>query len=379
MKGFQKFVKQSWRFYLIVLIIVLFLVICDSVYICRDEKIAFTGKSIEQQITEQLDKAEQKQQDTAALPQGVCLYSIVEDKANNMEIMGFIMTIIGIMIFLGARQYYFADTRAAEFIGTLPVKKRSLVLYDYFSMLAVILIGGLVQAGILLGCQNRYNRAVVRFWEQRSAGVPEDNMVSLFNDRLLLYMGIYFLFILLVYTWIYIWMTVTRNPIAGEVISLFLYGGCCIAEGFFAWTMFPVNSYGIYGDMTRYYDIVDMIETLMSPRAFMENLDEVSGTVAGNNTWMMLALVGLVVLAGIVLLIIVSARRELSRGKLFYFSALNYLFAVLSGIILFAWLADDFLYDYAGLALVTGILGAVVIYILVRPDSGKKSVQWEVK
>ena len=120
MKGFQKFVKQSWRFYLIVLIIVLFLVICDSVYICRDERIAFTGKNIEQQLAEELDKAEQKQQDTAVLPKGADLYRTIEDKAGNKTIMGFIMTIIGITIFLGVRQYYFADTRAAEFMETLP-------------------------------------------------------------------------------------------------------------------------------------------------------------------------------------------------------------------------------------------------------------------
>ena len=379
MKGFQKFVKQSWRFYLIVLIIVLFLVICDSVYICRDEGIAFTGKSIEQQLTEKLNKAEQKQQGTAALPQGVYLYSIIEDKASNVTIMGFIMTIIGIMILLGVRQYYFTDTRAAEFMETLPVKKRSLVMYDYFSMLAVILIGGLVQAGILLGCQNRYNAAVVRVWEQRSAGVPEDNIVSMSNDRLVLYMGIYFLFILLVYTWIYIWMTVTRNPIIGEVISLFLYGGCHIAEEFFAWTMFPVNSYGMDDNLMNYYDTINYIEMFMSPSAFLENLDEVSGTAAGYNMWMMLALVGLAVLAGIGLLMIVSARRELSRGKLFYFSLLDYPFAVLLGIILFAWLADGFLYYYAGLALAIGCLAAVAVFILVHPDSGKRSVRWEVK
>lgn len=379
MKGFQKFVKQSWRFYLIVLMIVLFLVICDSVYICRDEKIAFTGKSMEQQFTEEMNKVEQEKQNTAGLPHGVYLYDIIEDKANSMNLLGFLETIVGIMIILGVRQYYFTDTRAAEFIGTLPVKKWSLVMYDYVSMLAVILIGGLVQTGILLGCQNRYNRAVVKFWEQRSAGVPEENMVSQSNDSLLLYMGIYFLFILLVYTWIYIGMTVTRNPIVGEVISLFLYGGSYIAVQFFAWTLFPVNNYGMGYDIDRYYDIVDTIETLMLPSAFMENLSEVSGTVAGYDTWMMLAAVGLAVLVGIVLLIIVSDRRELSNGKLFYFSALNYLFPVLVGIILFAWLADDFLYDYAGVALAIGILGTVVAYILVRPDSGKKSVQWEVK
>lgn len=378
MKGFQKFVKQSWRFYLIVLVIVLFLVVCDSVYICRDEKIAFTGKSMEQQFTEEMNKVEQEQQNTAGLPHGVYLYEIIVDKANSMDIMGFVETIIGIVIILGVRQYYFTDTRAAEFIGTLPVKKRSLVMYDYFSMLAVILIGGLVQAGILLGCQNRYNRAVVKFWEQRSAGVPEENMVSLANDRLLLYMGIYFLFIILIYTWIYIWMTVTRNPIAGELISLFLYGGGYLAEQFFAWTMFPVYNCGMDYD-ANHYAIVDTIESLMSPCGFMENLDEMSQTVAGEDTWMMLALVGLAVLISIVLLIIVSGRRELSRGKLFYFPVLNYLFPVLTGIILFAGLADSFLYYYAGFALAIGILGAVVVYILVRPDSGKMSVQWEVK
>lgn len=376
MKGFQKFIKQSWRFYLIVLIIVLFLVICDSVYICRDEGIAFTGKSVEQQLTEKLDKAEQKQQGTSALPQGVYLYSIIEDKAGNETIMGFIMTIIGIVILLAVRQFYYTDIRAAEFMETLPVKKRSMVMYDYFSMLAVLLIGGLVQAGILLGCQNRYNRAVVRVWEQRSAGVPEDNIISLSNDRLLLYMGIYFLFILLVYTWIYIWMTVTRNPIMGEVISLFLYGGLYITEEFFTWTLNCVNG---YGGVAEYNDNINNIETLMSPSAFMENLDEVSGTAAGYNMWMMLALVGLAVLAGIGLLMIISTIRELSRGKLFYFSLLDYPFAVLFGIILFAWLADGFLYYYAGIALAIGCLAAVVVFILVHPDSGKRSVRWEVK
>lgn len=371
MKGFQKFVKQSWDFYLTALLIVLFLVICDSVYICREEGVAFTGKSIEQQVKSELAQDKGAGNIRETLLEGNKLCRAIEDKADSASVMGYYITILGIMVLLAARKYYFTDIRAAEFMETLPVKKSSRVLYDYLSMFAVILAGGLVQAGILLGCQSRYSHAV-------SAVLGQEGNTA--NDRLLLYMGIYFLFLWLAYTWIYLAMTVTRNPIAGEVIFVLLYWGGWFVEDYLGWKV----GYGVYSgtvdDMLE-YNMWYRVEAFMSPGTFLEELDVATGTVAGNNMWMMTGIVVLLILLGIGLLVMAAGKRDLSRGKLFYFPVLDYLFAVASGAILSAWLADMvfYNYNYEGIALVVGIIGGFLIFRLVHPASVKKSAGWEVK
>lgn len=368
MKGFRKFIKQSWRFYLIALIIVLFFMVCDSVYICRDENIAFTGKDLEQQITAELEKAEKEQQ--SALPileQGTDLCNVITDKAENAEIMGFIITIFGIMIILAARRYYCMDFRAIEFIRTLPVKQSSLVVYDYLSMLAVIVIGGLVKAGILLGYQSRYNHTLIKILEQKAVVAGRDNIVSLHNDRLLLYMGIYFLFLLLAYTWIYLGMTVTKNPIAGEIISGFIWLGICYIKEFLEWNMYTYreNSYPAGVEI--------------SPNYFLNGLNMEMGTIAGYSMGIMVGVVGIALLLGFCLLLMVSGKREPSKGKLFYFPMLDYPFALFCGFFLFIWLWDGFLYKNGPAGLAVGMIAAVMIGMLIHPASKKKLAGWEVK
>ena len=100
MKGFQKFVKQSWNFYLTALIIVLFLVICDSVYICREEGVAFTGKSIEQQVKSELAQDKGAGNIRETLLEGNKLCGAIEDKADSASVMGYYITILGIMVLL---------------------------------------------------------------------------------------------------------------------------------------------------------------------------------------------------------------------------------------------------------------------------------------
>lgn len=386
MNTLQRLTRESWKFYLVALAIVLFFVVCDSIYICRDTGIAFMGMSVEQQIRTDIKELQNKGQIIQVPEQGMDLTEVICDRSGT----GFFVVIAGIVILMMARRVFYMDIRAQEFRRTLPVKEGSMVLHDYLSMLGVILFGALIQGGILLSAQNHYNRAMMHVLEEQSAGIMKEKAVAIANERTLWYMLIYLLFILLMYTWIYLGMTITKNPIAGVVISLVMWEIIFSLQEAFLYnglTRHFMKSMDIYMADAKASDICTVVRSLFFPSEFFSNLWWESKTISsdlnlsGCSIWINIGImIGCIVLM-IGLIYLSAGRRELSQGKLFYFSILDYPFAFFCGIFVNILLTEYEIFGFvnSSVVLVTGVVIPVAICLWIHPFSNKRPVQWEVK
>lgn len=381
MSTFRKLTRESWQFYTGVAVIVLLLVICDSVYICRDANIEFTAKGAEQQLQERIAEAKLAGTTFQVPEYGVDLTSSIEDKADNAELMGFIITIAGIIIMLIARKFYYMDIRAEEFQRTLPVKERSTAMYDYLCMLGIILMGTLVQGAILITGQTCYNRNMMQLAQEYSVGTMQTDAVALANEYLLIYMVCYLLFVLMLYTWIYLGMTIAKNPIIGAVLSVVNWCGLWELYYYF-FEMYSVNE--------MYVKISAFVESFFSPSDFFYYLELETGTLSstsvegsnlnGNSIWINICVMVAALIIGVIFIYVLSGKRELSKGKLFYFPILDYPFAFLCGGLVFFFLNEGVLWYLDGLvASGIGFVAAVVICLWIHPFSKKKSEKWEVK
>lgn len=394
MGTFRKLTKESWRFYLPVLILVLFLAICDSLYICRESGIAFTKSGAEQQLQVKIAEAKKAGTTFQVSEQGSDLSESVCDKADNYSILGFGATIAGIVLLMILRRFCYMDIRAEEFRRTLPVKERSMVIHDYFCMLGVILAGTLIQGIILLAGQTCYNRNLIELAPKYSAGTIADSAVMQANQRLLLYMLCYLLFVLLLYTWIYLGMTVVKNPILGAVVSIFTWQGLYLIEsdymGMLLGSCYNDGNYDVLtladriGAGDRLNIISDFIDSFFSPSAFfgyyIKNSTIISGNSEGYHIWLNVVVMAVILVIGILLIGFLGGRRELSKGKLFYFPILDYPFAFFCGLMVFIILDELVLwYSDVTIGMGLGFVAAVVICLCIHPLSKKKSEKWEVK
>ena len=379
MNAFQKLTRESRKFYLTAIGLMLFFVICDTVFICRDSGIAFMDRSVEQKIEDEI----QRIQDSGGfveIPQyGKNLADVFQDKAGNFQFMGFLVTMTGIIVLLLARKFYYIDMRAKEFSRVLPVKEGTVVLYDYLLVLSVIITGALVQGAIITAALTNYNQTWVTLVNGNSGGAAARNMIHAANEYTLTYMLCYLLFIVVFYTWIYLGVTVTKNPIMGAFCSLVI------------WNMF-------YMTMVYYYDgvlfegdvllmeglsesdhISTFIESFLSPDNFFDYLDWESRTMTSSNIpgysmWLSVGAMVIFTIFLVLLIFLAANKRELAKGKLFYFPILDYPFAFLCGL----WICLCLL-EWGILALAIGFISAVLLCLLIHPFSRRKLDNWEVK
>ena len=182
MNAFQKITRESRKFYLTAIGMMLFFVLCDTVFICRDSGIAFMDSSVEQEIEDEI----QRIQDSGGfveIPQyGMNLVDVFQEKANNFHLMGFFVTMTGIIVLLLAKKFYYIDVRAKEFYKMLPIKERIPVLYDYLLILSIILTGALVQGVILTGALTNYNQTWVTLVTGDSGGAAARDMIHAANE-----------------------------------------------------------------------------------------------------------------------------------------------------------------------------------------------------
>ena len=88
MKGFVKLTKETWKFYLTVLIVSLLFVIGSSLYLCNELKFKY------------IDDISSFKAD------GIVFDSLIVDKAQNNDVLGFFTVVAGIMIVLLIRHFF---------------------------------------------------------------------------------------------------------------------------------------------------------------------------------------------------------------------------------------------------------------------------------
>lgn len=380
MNAFRMLTRESWKFYLIAMGFMLIFVLSDTVFICRDSGIAFMNSSVEKKIEDEMQKI-RNHGGSVEIPQyGKNLAEVFQEKAENVQLMGYLVTIIGIIVLLLARKFHCTDMRVREFYKTLPVREGTRVLYDYLLILFIIVTGALVQGAIVTGALTNYNRTWVMLASGNLESAAASEMIHEANEYTLTFMLCYVLFIIVFYTWIYLGVTVMKNPIAGVICSVltwFLFYQTMI----FYYDIFFFDASMLIEEGLSQKDYISIfIESFLLPADFFYSLDWESRTMTNSNIpgysmWVNVWAMVIFILVLVILIVVAANKRELSRGKLFYFPLLDYPFSILCGLGICLILLEDFNLG----ALVIGFVSAVLVYLFIHPSSNRKLHNWEVK
>lgn len=374
MRGFTKMTKVTWRFYLVALIFMLLLTVADSIYVCKEDNSAYNGKLFHHGM-EKDSKEKFIEKTGGGLNSGKDIAYIYCDKANWYEIFGYPMMLFVLIVILLLKQCVFMDVRSAEFQRTFPVKQWIQVLHDYLSVLGIMVLSALLQLGIFVAYQTSYNMEMLKTAKAFSTVGGSEEIITQTNGHLLQFWGMYFLYIAMAYTFFYVGILLTKNPIMGAILSVIVLSGIDACLDIWIWNYVMPNDkdFGYWIEhidyANRIKDIVDYIrypQDAFSINAYtlMERNSQMTSIVA-------CAMVGIIVLF-IILMIVLGKRRELSKGKLLYFPILDYPLCFLLGMSVFWW-GVDFPY------LLTGIAVAVISFLLIHPWPGGKRNVLEVK
>ena len=217
MKGFAKMTREWWKFYLVALIAVVFLMLCDSIYVISYHNDGYKGKVFNYHM-EQDSEEEFLEKNTVYFNSGKDYTEVVVDKVNNFEPFGLISLIIIVVVIQLMKQSIFANVRVAEFQNMLPIKQSTRIMYDYLAVLGILLVGSLGQSVILLAYQTSYNHNLLAAAKIFSITGVKEEIVTNANARFMVNMGFYILFLVILYTWIYLGMI--RKHISTTNLSL---------------------------------------------------------------------------------------------------------------------------------------------------------------
>lgn len=323
MKDFVKLTKETWQFYLTSLCIALFPVVSNNIYLLKQLKPNGESKQV--------------------------LYSmayIFFDKADGYDLVNFWVALFGMILLLFARHFSFMDRRAMEFEMFLPVKKRTVVIHDYICSLGVVVIPWLVTMCTFAVAQGKKNNAVIAVY-----GVLKGEAVNAGSEfwKTGLY---YLLYLVCAFTLFYLGIVICKNGIVGMAIMAAVWGT--------AYFMAEIPN-------TR-----RMSGNLLTPEFFLNYIYHTPHEKEG------LVILAQTTVLMILFIIIAAEKRELSRGKWFYFPLLDYLLPVLCGVF-----AANICYAVFWIeGLVSAIVGAAICGLLLcmlKWEKHEKSDRLEVK
>lgn len=374
MKGLAKMTKVTWRFYLVALIFMLLLTAADSLYVCIVDNSAYDGKLFHYGMEE--DSKEKFIEKTGGgLNSGKDLAYVYSDKARWYEPLGYHLMVFMLIVILLLKQCVFMDVRSAEFQRTFPIKQWVQVLHDYLSVLGIMILSALLQLGILLVYQTSYNSEMLNTAKAFSITGGSEGLITQTNEHLLQFWGMYFLYLAVAYTWIYVGVILAKNPIVGAILSVIVSVGvsACLDIWIWNYVMPDERDYAYWFEHIDFANwIKDIVDYIRYPQ---DAFGLASDTLMGGNEQMILitvcGLLGIMVLL-IFLMFFVGKRRELSKGKLLYFPILDYPLCFLIGIVVFWW-------GGAPIHLVAGIVIAVISFLLIHPWAHGKRKVLEVK
>lgn len=323
MKDFIKLTKETWRFYLTAFGIALVFVVSNDVYlISQYKKDAAEGNVL------------------------ISMANIFYDKADGYDLVSFWVALVGIVLFLFIRHFSFVDKRTMEFQMLWPMKKRMLVIHDYVCSLAVFAGVWLVTMVSFSVTQGIYNQVLIR----KNTVLREEAEQA--GRQLWEYGSIYLLYLVLIFSLLYLGIIICRNGIAGMVVM----GLCWVAAVFFS---------AICENEGLCY--------MMYPTEVFDYVQESTKAACRD---MLIILVGTLILTD-VLIVLAAQRRELSRGKWFYFSWIDYCCIALSGV----WLTFILICDFR-IALPISLLAGISVsggLFYLRGRGNEKAKSWEVK
>ena len=235
-------------------------------------------------------------------------------------------------------------------------------VYDYLSGVVIITLGVLVFAGLLLHYQTGLNENIQEAAMQYGIINLHENMVSLANERLTVYLIAYYIILVLLYTFLTFFVTITKNAIAG-VIFAGVFGG---------------SFYGFFGELFYdfYYELV-LQRDIVSPLEVMERLERNGCTTVDTSFWEVMGIYVAIIMILIVGIYVVAKTKDLSRGKIFCSNLMELAFILLLfilGAIVIGELIGIFWPFSMGLGMMSG---GVAYYFTTKPK--KMTEVWEVK
>lgn len=385
MKGFTRMTEETGKFYQVALVLVIVIFLSNAFYICGDDNVSYGQKILNYDMT--VDSAEQFIEKNAGIfTGGKCLSGIIANNLENLDVLGFWMTLIIFMGILLLKQFAFMDKRTAEFQATLPVKQQVRVWHDYLCPVGIMLTGMVLQTVVLLIYQTNYNMklkaAAVKFSIE---GVHKD-IVAEANRQLLCNMGYYILYCMMAFTLIYFGMLLMKHHVLGVICAILFPTGVRMFFNMIFGTVFHfayADTYdpareAAYPFVNFMDDFEYWMERIFTPFEMGWGWTSYEELYMGKDI-LSVAVIWAVLLAGIAF---VGGGRELSKGKLFYFPILDYPFAVLSGVVIMFLFQDvifwEFDLGYLGLY-VFSVIAMVIIFLKIHPLTSKKTKRLEVK
>lgn len=398
MSGFSKMNRVTWKFYLTALLLLLLLTGADSFYVCVEDNSQYEGRLFAYGM-ENESAGTFLEKNSNLLENGKCLFEIYNDKVINFQIFGYYPMILVLLLIMLCRQYVYMDRSSAEFQRTVPVKQWVQVFHEYFSIMGILALSALLQLGIFIAYQTSYNREMLHAAKAFSLAAGPAELVSKANGELFCYWGVYFMYIAAAFTWMYFGTFLAKHPVAGVAGSLVVYDFLqygmrfCHYSGLFDGVDFmgPVRRimYPImdifnpdYKDYFIGYGYDTVLEGLVSPQntfsflgGFYPDAEEALPVIV----CVMLAMIlGMILIMGLL-----SGKRDLSKGKFLYFPWMDYVFSVVFGFLVFFILNEYPLlndeYDNEYVQILIMVITGVVFFLLIHPWSEGKRKVLEVK
>lgn len=358
MKDFVKITKETWRFYLTVFLILFLFVICNAIYCCNENMVL-------------------KYEEGMNIPDmGTVFTDIISDKTDMMlDLLGIPMVVITIITVLVIRRFVFMDLRTKEFESFLPVRNKSIVMHTYWFSFGITFVLNAALTVILIIGQTDYNKKLLQAAKSMGTGNIAQDYVTAPNRELLWNCVCYFIFTVFLLNIIYLGMLLCKNEIAGMLISVFFWR--VMVEGV---------EFLIYRDYTEYFGlweylggseqdaekvgrVLETIEEAIDPKMFWNyNM----GSAENGNAIFITAAVALV---SFFLIVLLSGRRELSKGKIFYFKWTDALFAVFGAVTVWVKLHYYLEMPHTMIGFVVG----VILWFLIKPSNKGRLTLWEVK
>ncbi len=388
MIGFSKMNRVTWKFYLTALLLLLLLTGADSFYVCVEDNSQYDGRLFVYGM-ENESAGTFLEKNSDLLESGKCLFQIYNDKVIDFQIFGYYPMILVLLLIMLCRQYVYMDRSSAEFQRTVPVKQWVQVFHEYFSIMGILVLSALLQLGIFIAYQTSYNREMLHAAKAFSLAAGPAELVSKANGELFCYWGVYFMYIAAAFTWMYFGTFLAKHPVVGVAGSLMVYG--CLRYGIEFWTYwlfdFPMGRimYSIMDifnpDHKDYfishgYDTV--LEGLVSPKntfsflgGFYSDAEEVLPVIV----CVMLAMIlGMILIMGLL-----SGKRDLSKGKFLYFPWMDYVFSVVFVFFVFFILNEYVMLDNEYVQILIAFISGLVFFLLIHPWSAGKRKVLEVK
>ncbi|MBQ9983088.1 MAG: hypothetical protein IJP29_00710 [Lachnospiraceae bacterium] len=368
MKDCKKLWNVSRYFYLGVLLLATLVVLLDCVFICHDKDIHITRSGMERYVVEQ-----------QSLGYLTPIFSDLEelplDKGSNYDLNGMFVSVCGIVLILFAKELCYSDSRTREFRRVWPVRNWVRELYDYIMVLAIIVYSNVLQFVVLLLCQNRSNSLLLSVVTGQGVTITGEQAIwAQANEAFACNMLFYMMAMIINYTWIYLGMSVTKNPLLGAGLAIVVKS--CV------WWIGETLFYSLSMKELLDYFLPNMYTFLNFNYQRKYGMTEIyMGEQFYTVSWSQWFAITIGILAVAVIMIIVFAKyKDMAKGKIFYFVGLDILFAFVVGLGFFAFWLEwfDFLY-YELVSLILSLVVVVVVSCLTHAFSASKRLKLEVK